>query len=213
MLKLYEYYRSSASYRVRIGLNLKGVAHETIPINILPGHDEQFAPQNRAKNPAARVPFIEIAQGALTQSLAVLDWLDETYPEPAFLPRDPWLRAQVRAFAYAIACDIHPLNNISVLTRLRLEFGASEDHIAAWYAHWIHAGFHGLEAQLQKSPPHTYAFGDTPTLADILLVPQVANARRFKVDISAFPRIIAIDAAASAHPAFAAAAAAGKKPQ
>lgn len=205
-LKLYEYWRSSASYRVRIGLNLKGIAAEIAPINILPGKDEQFSPKNRAINPAMRVPFLEAGEGVLTQSLAILEWLDEMHPEPPFLPADAWERAQVRSFAYAIACDIHPLNNVAVLTRLRLEFSTNEDHIANWYMHWIGVGFHALEAQLKTRKETAFAFGDAPSLADILLVPQMANARRYPLDLSAFPRLLAIDARAAQHPAFAKAA-------
>ena len=212
MLKLHEYWRSSASYRVRIGMNLKGVSPELAPINILPGKDEQFAPANRALNPAARVPFVETEHGVLGQSLAILDWLDATHPNPPFLPADPWDAAQVRSFAYAIACDIHPLNNLSILARLRLEFSASEDHIASWYMHWIGVGFHALEAQLAALPKMPFAFGDTPTLADICLVPQMANARRYPLDLSPFPRLLAADEHARAHPAFAAAAPESQKP-
>ncbi len=206
MMRLHEYWRSSASYRVRIGLNLKGLSSDVFPINILPGKDEQFSPENRALNPAARVPFVETEAGVLTQSLAILDWLDETHPNPPFLPKDAWERAQVRSFAYAIACDIHPLNNVAVLTRLRLEFSTNEDHIANWYMHWIGVGFHALEAQLQARKETAFAFGDAPTLADILLVPQMANARRYPLDLSHFPRLVAADARAQQHPAFAKAA-------
>jgi maleylpyruvate isomerase len=212
MLKLYDYGRSSASYRVRIGLNLKGVCYDSIPVNILPGKDEQFAPENRARNAAARVPFVETEAGVLAQSLAILDWLEDEHPTPQFLPSDPWLRAQVRSFAYAIACDIHPLNNLSVLARLRLEFSANEDHIANWYMHWIGVGFHALEAQLRGRPETAFAFGDDPSLADICLVPQMANARRYPLDLSHFPRLVAIDARACQHPAFAKAAPENQKP-
>lgn len=201
-MKLYEYWRSSASYRVRIGLNLKGAPYESIPINILPGKDEQFSPASRKLNPAARVPFLGTEHGVLTQSLAILDWLDETHPDPPFLPKEPWARAQVRSFAYSIACDIHPLNNVSVLTRLRLEFSTNEDHIANWYMHWIGVGFHALEAQLRARKETAFAFGEEPTLADICLVPQMANARRYPLDLSAFPRLVAVDARAQQHPAF-----------
>src|SRR5690606_6351271 len=147
MLKLYDYWRSSAAYRVRIGLNLKGVAYESIPVNIMPGVDEQFGLAYRAINPQMRVPALETAQGRITQSLSILVWLDQTYPAPRFMPADPWLGAQVRSFATTIATDIHPLNNTSVLTRLKLEFGASEEHIGEWYRHWIKLGFAALEHQ------------------------------------------------------------------
>ena len=202
MLKLYDYWRSSAAYRVRIGLNLKGVEYESIPVNIMPGVDEQFGPAYRAINPQMRVPALETEQGLITQSLSILVWLDQTYPEPRLMPADPWLGAQVRSFATTIATDIHPLNNTSVLTRLKLEFGASEDHIGEWYRHWIKLGFSALEHQVVNHPDTQYVFGDEPTLADVMLVPQMANARRFKTDLAPFPRLTAWDANARKHPAF-----------
>lgn len=210
-LKLYDYWRSSAAYRVRIGLALKGVPHEVVPVNIAPGRDEQFAPAYRAKNPQARVPTLEDAAGALTQSLAILEWLEEAYPSPPFLPGDFWARAQIRAFALTIACDIHPLNNLAALARLRGQFGADEAAISAWYLHWIGEGFAALETQARARPETSFAFGETPTLADICLVPQFANARRYDMDVSPFPRLSAIDARARAHPAFAAAAPENRK--
>ena len=202
MLKLYDYWRSSAAYRVRIGLNLKGVAYDSIPVNILPGVDEQFGPAYRAINPQMRVPALATEQGLITQSLSILVWLDQTYPAPRFMPADPWLGAQVRSFATTIATDIHPLNNTSVLTRLKLEFGASEEHIGEWYRHWIKLGFAALEHQVADHPDTKYVFGDEPTLADVMLVPQMANARRYKTDLSPFPRLVAWDEHARKHPAF-----------
>jgi maleylacetoacetate isomerase len=202
MLKLYDYWRSSAAYRVRIGLNLKGVEYEALPVNIAPGIDEQLGQAYRHKNPQMRVPALETPKGVLTQSLAILHWLDETYPTPPFMPVDPWLRAQTHAFALTIATDIHPLNNLAPLARLRSEFGAGEDAIAAWYLHWIGIGFEALEAQLATRPRSSFVFGEEPTLADICLVPQCANARRFKLDFARFPRIAAADEHARAHPAF-----------
>jgi len=202
MLKLYDYWRSSAGYRVRIGFNLKGVEYESVPVNIAPGKDEQFHEAYKSKNPQMRVPALETPQGILTQSLAILVWLDQTYLEPRLVPADPWLGAQVRAFALTIATDIHPLNNPSVLTRLRLEFSANDDHIGEWYRHWIKLGFAALEAQAAQRPDTPYVFGDEPTLADILLVPQMANARRLKTDLSPFPRLLAWDERARQHPAF-----------
>ena len=201
-LKLYDFWRSSAAYRVRIGLNLKGLAYEAVPVNIAPGADEHLAPAYRGKNPQARIPALETEAGVLTQSLAILDWLDEAYPDPPFLPADPWARARARAFALTVACDIHPLNNTSVLGRLKAQFGADEAAIGEWYRHWIALGFEALEAQLKPRPHTQFAFGDTPTLADICLVPQCYNARRFKLDVARFPRLAAIDEAARAHPAF-----------
>jgi maleylpyruvate isomerase len=202
MLKLYDYWRSSAAYRVRIGLNLKGAEYESIPINIAPGKDEQFSAAYRAKNPQMRVPALETESGLLTQSLSILVWLDQTYPEPRFVPADPWEGAQVRAFALTIGADIHPLNNLSVLNRIKLEFGADEEHTAEWYRHWIKLGFSALEHQSAERAQTPYVFGDQPGLADIMLVPQAANARRFHVDMSPFPRLAAWDAHARAHPAF-----------
>jgi maleylacetoacetate isomerase len=206
MLKLYDYWRSSAAYRVRIGLNLKGVAYKSAPINIAPGQDEQLRESYRAKNPQMRVPALETPHGVLTQSLAILSWLDTAYPEPPFLPADVWAAAQARAFALTIAADIHPLNNLAPLAWLREKHDADEAAIAAWYLHWITRGFEALEAQLAARPATHFAFGDSPTIADICLVPQCANARRFKLDFAPFPRIAAIDANARAHPAFAKAA-------
>jgi maleylacetoacetate isomerase len=202
MLKLYDYWRSSAAYRVRIGLNLKGVPYESIPVNLAPGADEQFTVRYREVNPQMRVPALETPQGTLTQSLAILDWLDQTYPDPPFTPADPWAGAQVRAFALTIACDIHPLNNLSVLNRLKLQFSVGEDHVGEWYRHWIALGFAALEHQAQQRGETKYVFGAAPSLADILLVPQMANARRFKTDLAPFPRLVAWDEAARAHPAF-----------
>ncbi len=202
MLKLYDYWRSSAAYRVRIGLNLKGAAYEAVRINILPGKDEQFADAFRSKNPQMRVPALETPQGVLTQSLSILEWLDETYRDPAFLPADPWERAQVRSFALTIATDIHPLNNLAPIGRLRSQFKADDGAIASWYVHWIRAGFEALETQLAARPDADFAFGDQPSLADICLVPQCANARRFNFEFAKFPRLAAIDERARAHPAF-----------
>jgi maleylpyruvate isomerase len=202
MLKLYDYWRSSAAYRVRIGLALKGVSYETIPVNILPGIDEHQQSAYRALNPQMRVPALETPHGVLTQSLSILVWLDETYREPRFMPAEQGARAQVRSFALTIATDIHPLNNTSVLGRLKSQFGADEAAIGEWYRHWIGVGFEALEAQARARPETLFAFGDTPTLADICLVPQMANARRFKTDLAPFPRLVAYDESARAHPAF-----------
>jgi maleylacetoacetate isomerase len=202
MLKLYDFWRSSAAYRVRIGLNLKGLAYESVPVNIATGKDENFAAAYRAINPQMRVPALETPHGVLTQSLAMLDWLEDSHPHPSFYPADAWARAQVRAFAQTIVADIHPLNNLSVLTRIKLEFGASEDHVGEWYRHWIKLGFAALEAQAAQRPPSVYTFGDAPSLADICLAPQMANARRFNTDLSPFPRLVAWDERARAHPAF-----------
>ncbi len=202
VLKLYDYWRSSAAYRVRIGLNLKGVAYEPIPINILPGKDEQLTAAYRATNPQMRVPALETPEGVIAQSLAILDWLDETYPDPPFFPADPWARAQVRSFALTIAADIHPLNNLAPVNWLKNKLSADDGAVAAWYVHWIKVGFEALETRQALRAGTRFAFGDQPTLADICLVPQCANARRFRFDFSAFPRLAAIDERARTHPAF-----------
>jgi maleylpyruvate isomerase len=202
MLKLYDYWRSSAAYRVRIGLNLKGVDYESIPVNILPGTDEQMREPYRSINPQMRVPALETPKGVLTQSLSILGWLDKTYPQNPFISDDAFAAAQERAFALTIACDIHPLNNTSVLTRIKLEFGADDDHTGEWYRHWIKLGFSALEHQVAAHPQTQYVFGDQPSLADIVLVPQMANARRFKTDLAPFPRLVAWDENARKHPAF-----------
>jgi len=202
MLKLYDYWRSSAAYRVRIALNLKGVDYESIPVNIMPGVDEQMREPYRSKNPQMRVPALETEQGLLTQSLAILVWLEQTYPEPRLVPADPWLGAQVRAFALTIATDIHPLNNTSVITRIKLEFSANDDQVGEWYRHWIKLGFAALEHQAEQRAAAKHAFGDQITLADVCLVPQLANARRFNTDLSPFPRLVQWDEEARKHPAF-----------
>src|SRR5262249_15266820 len=153
-------------------------------VNILPSRNEQFQDDYRAKNPQMRVPALQTDRGVLTQSLAILSWLDTVYPEPPFLPADPWEGVQARAFALTIATDIHPLNNLAPLGYLRKNFGADEAATAAWYVHWIALGFEALEAQLAARPETAFAFGDAPTIADICLAPQCANARRYDMDLA-----------------------------
>jgi maleylpyruvate isomerase len=199
-VKLYSYFRSSAAYRARIALNLEGIAYGTVSIHLTKDGGKQFGPEFRAINPQMRVPALELPDGTvLTQSLAIIEYLDETHPEPPFLPAAPVERAKVRALAHAIACDIHPLNTTSPLRYIKGTLGQAQAAIDAWYHHWILTGFAALETMVQPGP---YAFGPRVTLADILLVPQVANARRFKVPLDQFPRITAIDAACLALPAF-----------
>jgi len=198
-VKLYSFFRSSAAYRTRIALNLKGIAYETVSVHLTKGGGRQFAPEFRAINPQARVPALVVDGGVLTQSLAIIEYLDETRPEPPLLPADPIERAHVRAIAQAIACDIHPLNNTSPLFYLKNTLKHDQDTINAWYAHWITVGFAAIEMLLRPGP---YAYGAAVTLADVCLVPQVANARRFNVPLDQFPKIVAVDAACLKLPAF-----------
>ena len=198
---LYDYWRSSACYRVRIALNLKGVAYEAAPVNLLA--DEQMADAYKDENPQGLVPALAIGGRVLTQSLAIVEWLDATYAEPKLIPADPDERAHVMAMALAIACDIHPLNNLRVLkylARLGIDQGARDE----WYRHWIAEGFAGLEA-LAAPRAGRFLFGDAPSLADICLVPQMYNARRLETPIDAYPTLLRADAAATALDAFAAA--------
>ncbi|WP_018146892.1 maleylacetoacetate isomerase [Henriciella marina] len=211
-LKLYEYWRSSAAYRLRIALNLKGVDYTSEAVNIAPGNDEQMREGYRALNPQMRVPMIEVDGQRAGQSMAVLEWLDETYPDPPLLPEDSWTRLQVRAFADVIGCDIHPLNNLSVLKKLKDDFGADQDAVGEWYRDWILRGFTALEEMAQAHSGAAFLFGDTPTLAEICLVPQVYNAQRYKTDLGLFPRLLEVDEACRALDAFARAAPDAVKP-
>ena len=199
-MKLHGYFRSSASYRVRIALNLKGLGVDHLPHHLRKG--EQRDPAYLAINPQGLVPTLQDDAGAiLTQSLAIIEWLDETHPEPPLLPRDPLRRAKVRAFAMALACDTHPVQNLKVLARLR-ELGLPEEQVTGWAA-W--ANREGLAAceRLIANEPGPFCFGPAPTMADLCLVPQLANARRFGVDVGAFPRLLQAEAAAKNIKAFA----------
>ena len=202
-MKLHGYFRSSASYRVRIALNLKGLSAEHLSHHLRRG--EQHAPGYLAINPQGLVPTLEGDGGAvLTQSLAIIEWLDETHPAPPLLPKEPLRRALVRAFAQVVACDIHPVQNLKVLARLR-ELGLAEDKVTEWAAWANREGLMACE-KLIASEAGPFCFGDTPTLADLCLVPQLANARRFGVDVAAFPRLLKAESAAKALKAFAEAA-------
>jgi maleylacetoacetate isomerase len=199
-MKLYSYFRSSAAYRTRIALNLKGLPYETVPIHLTRGGGVQHSPEFAAVNPQKRVPALALDGGdMLLQSLAMIEYLDEVHPEPPLLPQDPVARAKVRAVAQIIACDIHPLNNLASLNYLRSAFKADEAAISAWYRHWVMAGFEAIERLIRPAP---YAFGASVSLADICLVPQVFNAHRFKVPLDRFPAIVAAHTAASSLPAF-----------
>jgi maleylacetoacetate isomerase len=193
-LTLYDYYRSSASYRVRIALNLKGLAYERVPVNLL--EDEQKADEYRARNPQGFVPMLEAGEERLTQSLAIISWLEWKYPAPPLLPAAPSPRSHVFALALAVAADIHPLNNLRVLKRLSA-MGVDQAARDEWYRHWIVEGFAALEA-LAAPRAGRFLHGDTPSLADICLVPQMFNARRFDVPLDAYPTLLRADAEATA---------------
>jgi maleylacetoacetate isomerase len=192
-MKLYTYFRSSAAYRVRIALNIKGIATEQLPIHLTKDGGRQHLPEFRAVNPQARVPALVLDTGEiLTQSLAIIEYIDEIHPKPPLLPPDPVERAKARAFAQAIACDIHPLNNLIALQYLRRTLKHEQQAIDAWYHHWILKGFEALETMVSPGP---YCFGANVTIADICLVPQMSNARRLNVPLDKFPKLVAVDAA------------------
>jgi maleylpyruvate isomerase len=201
MLKLYSYCRSSAAYRVRIALEIKGLEWQSIPVNLL--KSEQVSDEYRKINPQALVPTLLIDQQLLSQSLAIIEWLEERFPTPALLPFEPLVKAQVRALAYQIAIDIHPLNNLRVLSYLRSEFGIDETHKNQWYRHWIEEGFTALERTLVLAACNgRFCLGNKPTLADICLVPQVYNARRFNCDLTEYPLILSVWNHCASLPAF-----------
>lgn len=203
MMRLHGYWRSGAVWRVRIALHLKGIPFASVPHDLRRG--DQRDPAFLALNPQGLVPALEAEGQVLTQSLAIIEWLDEVYPDPPLLPATPAQRATVRAMAALIACDIHPLNNLRVLKALEAEFGASPDVRRQWIARWLGAGFAALEPMVARHGAG-FAFGGTPGMVDCLLVPQVGSARRFGVDLSAWPAIVAAADHAARHPAFIAAA-------
>jgi maleylacetoacetate isomerase len=201
-MKLHTYFRSSAAYRVRIALGLKGLSYESLSKMLVKG--EQRAPDYLQLNPQGLVPALEIPGGVLTQSLAIIEYLDELHPTPPLLPSDPIGRAQVRAMALAIACDIHPINNLQVLNYLKQELHQDAASVDTWYRHWVTVGFTALEVQVQRSSKGgRYCYADTLSLADVLLVPQMFNARRSKVELSPFPTLVGICAHLEALSAFA----------
>ena len=196
---LYSFWRSSAAYRVRIALNLKGLKYATKAIDLRSG--AQSGVGFKLLNPQGLVPYLIDGEAGLNQSLAIIEWLDETYPEPALLPGNPLARARVRAAALTIACDIHPLNNLRVLKYLKDPLGLDQDTVDTWARHWIEEGFASLE-EIAEGDPQTYLFGNTPTLADVCLVPQMYNARRVQADVARFPNLQRIDKALMQLPAF-----------
>ena len=203
-MKFHGYFRSSASYRLRIALALKNIPHEQTSIHLTRGGGEQFAPAFRKLNPQQLVPVIEDDGHVLIQSLAIMEYLEETHPTPAILPKAPADRARVRALSQIVACEMHPLNNLRVLTYLTKQLDVPEEAKLAWYRHWVALGFTAFE-ELLAGHPQTGRFchGDSPTMADICLVPQVFNAKRFDCPLSAFPTVMRIHDACQALPAFA----------
>ncbi|TFZ08552.1 maleylacetoacetate isomerase [Ramlibacter humi] len=200
-MKLHNYFRSSASFRVRIALELKGLSYEYVPVHLVKGEHKQgeFA----AKSANGLVPMLELDGGErLAQSMAIIEYLDETHPEPALLPKDALGRAHVRSLAQSIACEIHPLNNLRVLKYLVREMKVDEEAKNTWYRHWVRDGLLAFERELSQLPQGTYCYGDTPTLADCCLVPQIFNGKRFNVDFSGMDRTMAAFDACMKHPAF-----------
>lgn len=203
-MKLYTYFRSSAAYRTRIAFNLKGVQPEFVAVDLRAPVGDQDKPEYRAVNPQGLVPALVVEDTIVTQSLAIIEYLDEVYPQPPLLPRAPVDRARVRAMALAVACDMHPLNNLRILNYLRSPLGHDEETINAWYRHWIAAGFSGLEQEARRATGDGRCmFGSSVTIADVYIVPQMYNARRFKCDIEPYPTLRGICAYLETLPAFA----------
>lgn len=199
-MKLYTYWRSSAAWRVRIALAMKAVRYEAVPVSLIADGGQQHSDAYAAINAQHLVPTLVLPDGTiLTQSLAIIDWLETTYPAPALIPSNPIARAKVLAAAHLVAMDIHPINNLRVLKTLTDQFGADAEAKTKWMQHWMRAGFDALDEMVKPSP---FAFGDQPTLADICLIPQLYNARRWKMDLSEWPKLVAIEAACLALPAF-----------
>lgn len=202
-MKLYTYFRSSAAYRVRIALNLKGLAWDALPVHLVRSGGEQHLPEYRSVNPAGLVPALDDEGAVITQSLAIIEYLDERHPEPALLPGDALQRAHIRELALTIACDIHPINNLRVLQYLTREFGVDDEKKNAWYRHWVETGLETVEALLAAHRGQgRFCFGDTPTLADVCLVPQLYNARRFDCSVSHLERVHHVVEACEALEAF-----------
>jgi maleylacetoacetate isomerase len=202
-MKLYTFFRSSASYRVRIALNLKGLSYEQVPVHLRRGGGEQLQSAYRSINPQALVPTLDDRGGILTQSLAIIEYLEETHPLPPLLPKDPVDRALVRSMALLVACEIHPIQNLRVLNYLKNEYQKNDEQVNQWAQHWIDLGLDALEQMISREPnPGKFCFGSTPTLADICLVPQLGNARRYGCNLSQYPKILSVEDACLALPAF-----------
>ena len=200
---LYGYFRSSAAFRARIALNLKGIKPELRFVHLLKDGGQQHTAQYKTLNPQELIPALVHDGHTITQSLAIIEYLDEIVPEPPLLPKDALGRARARSIAYAVACDIHPVNNLRVGRFLKRDYGKSDEDVFAWQRHWIEIGFDALETTLARdSETGAYCHGDMPTIADICLIPQIANARRVKLDIATWPTIARIEAHALRHPAF-----------
>lgn len=206
-MMLYTFFRSSASYRVRIALNLKGLSYEQAPVHLRRGGGEQLTAAYRAINPQALVPALEDGGRVLTQSLAIIEYLEEKHPHPALLPRDPADKAYVRSMAMVIACEVHPIQNLRVLNHVKKEYGQTDEQVNRWAQHWIDLGLSALEQMIAaQSKRGKFCFGDSPTLADICLVPQLGNARRYGCDLAKYPAILEIENNCMALAAFAGAA-------
>jgi maleylpyruvate isomerase len=203
-MKLYSFFRSSASYRVRIALNFKGVSYEQAPIHLRRSGGEQFTAAYKAVNPQALVPALEDNGKILTQSLAIIEYLEDKYPRPPLLPADPADKALVRGMALIIACEVHPIQNLRVLNYVKKEYNQTDDQVNRWAQHWINLGLTALEQLIAAQQPKRgkFCFGDTPTLADICLVPQLGNARRYGSDLSQYPNILGVEKNCMTLPAF-----------
>lgn len=202
MLKLYSYWRSSASYRTRIALHYKQIPYEYLPVHLLRDGGEQHKPEYRQLNPQGYVPCLVDGDRVLTQSLAIIEYLDERYPARPLLPAEPFEKAQVRALAYMLACDTHPLNNLKVLKYLSGEMAISDENKNRWIQHWIDEGLRPLEAALAKRPSSRFSFGETPNLLDVSIPPLIYSAERFDCDLSPFPTVMRIHDNAMALPEF-----------
>jgi maleylpyruvate isomerase len=200
-MKLYSFFRSGTSHRLRIALNLKGLAYEYVPVDLR--SEQHLGAEYKALNPQGLVPALVDGDRVLIQSPAIIEWLEERYPSPALLPADAEARARVRALAAIVGCDVHPVNNRRILEALRDDFGADDESVNRWCAKWIRAGFDAIEAFLAADPNRRgFCFGHTPTMADVYLVPQMESARRFKVDMTRWPRLLEVDEACCGLDAF-----------